>query len=112
MIGYFNKLGVEITSNEAKKLVEKYFNFDKFKINFILIYFFLNVIRINKNGSLMIEPNEWKEFFFLYNIDDPMELLHHWRHSAVRIYSINLIIFNLSSSEINIFSICLDSRLR
>ena len=27
LIGYFKKLGVEITSNEAKKLVEKYLNF-------------------------------------------------------------------------------------
>lgn len=64
LIGYFKKLGVEITTNEARKLVEK----------------------INKNGSLMIEPNEWKDYFFLapfHNIDDPIELLHHWRYSTV-----------------------------
>lgn len=34
----------------------------------------------------MIEPNEWKEYFFLAPIDtleDPMQLLHHWRYSTV-----------------------------
>ncbi len=31
----------------------------------------------------MIGPNEWKEYFFLVNIDDFDDLLYHWRYSTV-----------------------------
>lgn len=57
---YFEKLDVKISEKESKLLVEK----------------------INKNGSLMIGPNEWKEYFFLVNIDNFDDLLYHWRYST------------------------------
>lgn len=57
---YFRKLDVEISDKESKKLVEK----------------------INRNGSLAIGPNEWKEYFFLFNVDDFEDLLYHWRYST------------------------------
>jgi hypothetical protein len=41
----------------------------------------------------MIEPNEWKQFFFLYNIYDPIELLHHWRYSSVNLKNMKFINF-------------------
>lgn len=57
---YFKKLDLGISTKESKKLVEK----------------------INKKGSLMIGPNEWKEYFFLLNIEDHEDLLYHWRYST------------------------------
>ena len=51
-------------------------------------YFYLktltNTIRINRNGSLVVEPNEWKEYFFLASLDNMDEMLCHW-HSAVKL---------------------------
>lgn len=57
---YFEKLDVKISAKEAKFLVEK----------------------INKNGSLMIGPNEWKDYFYLAHIEDFNDLLYHWRYST------------------------------
>ena len=39
--------------------------------------------RINRNGSLTIEPNEWKNYFLLTPIDNIDDLLYHWQHSTV-----------------------------
>lgn len=61
LIKYFKKLNVEISEQEAQKLVGK----------------------INRNGSLTIEQNVWKEFFFLAPIDNLDELLYHWRYSTL-----------------------------
>lgn len=68
---FLNKLDIEISAKESKILVEK----------------------INKNGSLMIGPNEWKEYFFLLNIENLDELIYHWR------YSTSIYIADASSEE-------------
>ena len=53
--------------------------------------------RINRNGSLVIEPKEWKEYFSLAPIDNIDDLLYHWRYSTVTIY-ILIINFFLDSN--------------
>ncbi|RNA09636.1 calcium-binding mitochondrial carrier S -2 isoform X2 [Brachionus plicatilis] len=61
LIKYFKKFGIEISTNEAKKLVEK----------------------VNRNGSLVIEPKEWREYFSLAPIESIHDLLYHWRYSTL-----------------------------
>lgn len=84
LVGYFKKLGVDMTSNEAQKLVNKYVLAKGFADSRLICDRSFGFRRIDRNGSLMIEPDEWRQYFFLVPIDNLDELLYHWRYSAVR----------------------------
>jgi hypothetical protein len=50
----------------------------------------------------MIEPNEWREYFFLTPIDDINDLLYHWRYSTVKKRNLFLFIkLSLASVDTN-----------
>ncbi|KAI5701755.1 hypothetical protein M8J75_013019 [Diaphorina citri] len=56
----FQELGIDIDENEAKKLLK----------------------RMDKDGSLEISFNEWRDFLLYCPFSDIRELIKYWRHST------------------------------
>ncbi|XP_048774292.1 mitochondrial adenyl nucleotide antiporter SLC25A25-like isoform X2 [Ostrea edulis] len=61
IIASFKKLGVNIDSNEADKLVSK----------------------MDKDGTLKIEWSEWRDYLILSPSQSIKEILQHWRHASM-----------------------------
>ncbi|XP_046340602.1 calcium-binding mitochondrial carrier protein SCaMC-2-like isoform X1 [Haliotis rufescens] len=57
----FRKLGVHIDTAEAEKLL----------------------MRMDKDGTLKIDWNEWREFLLLTPGQSLKDILHYWRHSSI-----------------------------
>lgn len=60
LIRAFKELGVEIDRNEAKKLLQ----------------------RMDQDGSLEINFNEWRDYLLYAPASDIHELIYYWRHST------------------------------
>ncbi|XP_033733359.1 calcium-binding mitochondrial carrier protein SCaMC-2-like [Pecten maximus] len=57
----FRKLGLNIDRNEAQKLLQ----------------------RMDKDGTLKIDFNEWRNFLLLSPAQNIHDMLHYWRHASI-----------------------------
>lgn len=86
LIRAFQELGIEMDDAEATKLLKRYFMIVlKFNYNYYIFFRIFHYFRMDKDGSLEISFEEWRDFLLYCPFTDLHDLIKYWRHSTVSI---------------------------
>lgn len=85
LISAFKDLGLEVDVDEAKKLLGRCFKYFPICQQILTepISLRIRFHRMDKDGSLNISFNEWRDFMLLAPSTDIHDLIKFWRHSTV-----------------------------